>query len=94
METQMQGFKLPGTVWSGLLVALPLLAAWLEQYFPGAIWAAPIAGLLLIGAQVISVYMGKPPVPAGLPRPAGDVHFVPAKAPEPPSRAAQLLWGK
>lgn len=91
----MTGFKLPGTVWSGLLVALPLLAAWMEQYFPGAIWAAPVAGLLLIGAKVISVYMGsgEPTPPPGAPRPAGDVHFVPAKAPEPPSRAARVLWG-
>jgi hypothetical protein len=51
----MSGFRLPGVVWSGLLVALPLLAAWLEQYFPGAIWAAPLAGLLLIVAKVVEV---------------------------------------
>lgn len=95
----MTGFKLPGAVWSALLVALPLLSVWLEQYFSGAIWAAPIAGLLLIVAKVVGVVTGSeqptPAVmpPAGAPRPAGDVHFVPAKAPEPPSRASRILWG-
>lgn len=51
----MSGFKLPGVVWTVLLVALPSLAVWLEQFFPGAIWAAPIAGLLLIAAKVVEV---------------------------------------
>lgn len=92
----MQGFKLPGTVWSGLLVALPLLAAWLEQYFPGAIWAAPVAGLLLIAAKVLTVAREpaapSPAVmPAGsAPRPAGDAAPVGDK---PHSRAARILWG-
>lgn len=49
------GFKFPGVVWTALLVALPLFAVWLEQYFSGAIWAAPIAGLLLIVAKVVEV---------------------------------------
>jgi len=49
------GFKMPGVVWTALLVGLPMLAVWLEQFFPGAIWAAPVAGLLLIIAKVVEV---------------------------------------
>lgn len=45
--------KIPGVVWSALLVALPLLAVWVGDSFPAAVWAAPAAGLLLIGAKVI-----------------------------------------
>jgi len=91
----MSGFKLPGVVWSALLVALPLLSVWLEQYFAGAIWAAPVAGLLLIIAKVVGVVQGTEPTPAvmppgGAPRPAGDVR--PASQPQ-PSKAARLLWG-
>lgn len=92
----MQNFQLPGAVWSALLVALPLLAAWLEQYFPGAIWAAPIAGLLLIAAKVLVVAREPaaptPPVmpPGSAPRPAGDAAPVGDK---PRSRAARVLWG-
>lgn len=88
----MQGFQLPGAVWSALLVALPLLSVWLEQYFSGAIWAAPVAGLLLIVAKIVGVVQGEPPesaLPPGAPRPAGDVRPVAPK----PSKAARILWG-
>lgn len=51
----MSGFKFPGVTWVVLLTALPLLAVWLQEYFPAAIWAAPVAGLLLIVAKVIEV---------------------------------------
>lgn len=47
--------KIPGAVWSGILVALALLPVWLGDSFPGAIWAAPVAGLLTIAAKVIEV---------------------------------------
>ena len=47
--------KIPGVVWSALLVALPLLAVWLGDSFPGAVWVAPVAGLLLIAVKVIEV---------------------------------------
>jgi len=84
----MQNFQLPGAVWSALLVALPLLAAWLEQYFPGAIWAAPVAGLLLIAAKVIGV--ARAPEPVAPPPGAAALG-----APEParPGKAARILWG-
>lgn len=95
----MSGFKLPGVVWSALLVALPLLSVWLSEFFSAAIWAAPVAGLLLIIAKVVGVVQGTEPAPpvqpaagaAGGPRPAGDV--APAPVEPQPSRAARLLWG-
>lgn len=85
----MQGFQLPGAVWSALLVALPLLAAWLEQYFPGAIWAAPVAGLLLIGAKVLTVY--RTPAAPSAPPPGAAAMGAPAMPKR--SRANRVLWG-
>lgn len=61
----MNEFRLPGVVWAALLVALPMLAMWLEQYFPGAVWAAPVAGLLLIIAKVVEV-VSQPNLPPGV----------------------------
>lgn len=52
----MSGFRLPGVVWSALLVALPLLSVWLADSFPGAVWVTPVAGLLLIIAKVVAVF--------------------------------------
>ncbi len=52
----MSGFKWPGINWTVVLVGLPLLAAWLEQYFSGAMWVAPAAGALLILAKLVEVY--------------------------------------
>lgn len=78
----MNGFKLPGTVWSALLIALPLLALWLQDSFPAAVWAAPIAGLFLIGAKVLEVMMATPAeTPPG-------VMASPAPAPKP-----NVWWG-
>jgi hypothetical protein len=51
----MKSFTFPGIVWVVLLVALPMLSQWLEQYFAWAEWAAPLAGLLLIAAKVVEV---------------------------------------
>ena len=88
----MQGFQLPGAVWSALLVALPLLSVWLSQYFPGAIWAAPVSGLLLIVAKVIGVMRGEPEAPAMPPGAQGmvrDTYIAPPKR----SRANRVLWG-
>lgn len=90
----MQGIKLPGAVWSALLVALPLLSVWLEQYFSGAIWAAPIAGLLLIVAKVVGVVTGKdapvaPAMPPGASGMVRDTYMAPPK----PGKAQRILWG-
>ena len=52
----------PGAVWSALLIALPLLSIWLQDSFPAAVWAAPVAGLLLIIAKTIEAM--KPAAPA------------------------------
>lgn len=79
----MSGFRLPGIVWTVVLVALPLLAAWLEQYFGGAQWVAPIAGLLLIIAKLIEVGRASAQPPPG----------VAAAAAPPPSRTSRALWG-
>lgn len=48
--------ELPGIIWTILLVGLPMLSVWLEQYFGAFAWAAPIAGLILIVAKVAQVY--------------------------------------
>ena len=41
----MSTFRLPGVVWSALLVGLPLLSVWLMDSFPQMVWATPVAGL-------------------------------------------------
>lgn len=84
----MQGFKLPGTVWSGLLVALPLLAVWLGDSFPNAVWVAPVAGLLLIAVKVIEVI--RAPTPAE-PPPGAAALGAPETAKA--GKAARILWG-
>lgn len=47
--------RIPGVVWGGLMVALPLLSVWLETYLGAYGWAPAVAGLLLIVAKVIEV---------------------------------------
>ena len=47
--------KIPGVVWSALLIILPMLSVWLVQFFPAAVWTAPVAGLLLIIVKTIEV---------------------------------------
>lgn len=80
--------QIPGTVWTALLIALPMLAVWLNEFFPGAIWAAPVAGLLLIGAKVLEVVQAqaKPVLPP-------DIDAESAPAPERESALSQILWG-
>lgn len=46
----------PGAVWSTVFIILSMLPLWLEQYFPGVIWVAPVAGLLAIALKVWEVY--------------------------------------
>ncbi len=77
--------KIPGVVWSALLVALPLLAIWLGDSFPGAVWVAPVAGLILIVVKVIEVVRSEVPAP-----PPG---VAAADYPEAPSKASRILWG-
>lgn len=52
--------QIPGAVWSALLIALPLLALWLQDSFPAAVWAAPVAGLLLILAKTVEAVRTAP----------------------------------
>ena len=47
--------KIPGVVWSALLIILPMLSVWLVQFFPAAVWTAPVAGLLLIIVKTIEI---------------------------------------
>ena len=77
--------KIPGVVYSALLVALPLLAVWLGDSFPGAVWVAPVAGLLLIAVKVIEVIRDAQPK---------DQLEIMMAAPEPePSKTSRILWG-
>ena len=78
--------KIPGVVWSALLVALPMLAVWLGDSFPGAVWVAPVAGLLLIAVKVIEVIRSTPPDTLEM--------MMEARGPEPePSKVQRILWG-
>jgi hypothetical protein len=85
----MKGFKLPGVVWTVLLVALPSMAVWLEQFFPGAIWAAPIAGLLLIAAKVVEVLKADADASAPMGVDLASFESMPATKADVPS----LWWG-
>ncbi len=76
--------KIPGVVWSALLVALPLLAVWLGDSFPGAVWVAPVAGLLLIAVKVIEVVRAAPP---------DTFESLSMEAKPEPSKAQRILWG-
>ena len=40
--------KIPGVVWSALLVALPLLAVWLGDSFHGAVWITLLPPVLSV----------------------------------------------
>jgi hypothetical protein len=55
--------KIPGAVWGALMVALPLLAVWLEQNFGAYGWTPAVAGLLLIAVKVIEVVRSETPQP-------------------------------
>lgn len=79
--------KIPGVVWSALLVALPLLAVWLGDSFPGAVWVAPVAGLLLIAVKVIEVIRDAQPKDQ-----LEIMMAVQEPAPE-PSKTQRILWG-
>lgn len=78
--------KIPGVVWTALLVGLPLLAAWLEQFFPGAIWAAPVGGLLLIAVKVIEVVRSAPADTL-------ETMQMEARPVAEPSKTSRILWG-
>ena len=77
--------KIPGAFWTALLVGAPLLAAWLQQFFPGAVWAAPAGGLLLIAVKVIEVLRSAP----------ADTHesFIAREQAPAPSKVSRILWG-
>ncbi len=36
----------PGVIWTAIIVFLMLLADWLQAYFGGVVWVAPLAGFL------------------------------------------------
>jgi len=72
-------------VWSGLLVALPLLAVWLGDSFPGAVWVAPVAGLLLIAVKVIEVVRSD--------QPKDQLEIMMAAQEPEPSKTQRILWG-
>lgn len=82
-----KSIEIPGVVWTILLVGLPMLAAYLEQYFGTLVWAAPVAGLILIVAKIAQVYRDggvDPSLPAGVAFAAPDL---------PKSKSRKLLWG-
>jgi len=74
---------LPGTAWTALLDALPLLAVWMQDSFPNAMWAVPVAGLFLIVAKVIQATRPTPTPPPG----------VEAEAQPERSTTSKILWG-
>ena len=79
--------KIPGVVWGGMMVALPLLSVWLETYFGAYAWTPAAAGLLLIAVKVIEV------VRADQPKDQLEIMMA-AQEPAPePSKASRILWG-
>ena len=77
--------KVPGVVWGGMMVALPLLSVWLETYFGAYAWTPAVAGLLLIAVKVIEVIRDAQPK---------DQLEIMMAAPEPePSKTQRILWG-
>ena len=78
--------KIPAAFWSGVMVALALLPVWFSDSFPGAVWVAPVAGLLTIAAKVIEVVRSTPPDTLEM--------MMEARGPEPePSKVQRILWG-
>lgn len=80
--------KIPGALWGGIMVALPLLSVWIETYFGAYGWTPAVAGLLLIIVKTIEVY--KPSVQAEAPMLEA---YGQTALPEPPSRARRWLVG-
>ena len=79
--------KVPGVVWGGMMVALPLLSVWLETYFGAYAWTPAVAGLLLIAVKVIEV------VRADQPKDQLEIMMA-AQEPAPePSKTQRILWG-
>ena len=64
----MNEFRLPGVVWSALMVALPLLSVWLNESVGAEAWAPAVAGLLLIVAKVIASVRPQVEAPEGVAR--------------------------
>lgn len=62
----MSDFRWPGLVWSALMVALPLLSVWINEYFGAYAWAPAIAGLLLIVAKVLASVRPETEAPEGV----------------------------
>lgn len=64
----MSDFRWPGVVWSVLMIALPLLAAWMQEYLGAYAWAPAVAGLLLLAARVIASVRPQVEAPEGVVR--------------------------
>lgn len=79
--------KIPGVVWSVLIVALPLLAAWLGESFPAALWAGPVAGMLLIIWKTLDAVRPQPAPPPGVNA------ALPAQAAREEPALTRWLWG-
>lgn len=76
--------KIPAAFWSGVMVALALLPVWLGDSFPGAVWVAPVAGLLTIAAKVIEVVRSAP---------ADTFESLSMESAPEPSKTSRILWG-
>lgn len=74
--------RVPGIVWTVALIALPLLAEYLTQYFSAAVWAVPVGALLLMIAKVIQEARAAQPPPG-----------VAASAAPPTGRVRRMLVG-
>lgn len=80
--------QIPGVAWAVVLVALPLLAEWLNTYFGNSPWAAPVAALLGIVAVGIAKWVE---LSKAVAEPPPGV--MAADAPDTGSRAVRWLLG-
>lgn len=96
--------KIPGVVWSTLLIFLPLLAGYITEFFSGYEWSGAVAGFLtLLGvglAKVIAEQKASKPTitPAAqamelsLPFPVPEGYSL-IPTPKPVSQTRRILLG-
>lgn len=91
----MKDIKIPGVFWTVVLIGAPLLAVWVQDSFPNAVWAVPVAGLMLIIAKIVQAVTEpepKQPDTLEMMMDAAQPTYLPEPV-EQPSKASTIIWG-